>query len=140
MQRLLLVEDDQALQFTIQTALEEKGYAVEAVSTTEEAIERLADRAYPIVISDIYIDERTGLDVLNEAKRKDPQCSVILMTGRGTIETVRAASRGGAFDYIAKPFDLDVMLNAIERAEVARGSEEKEVEDEELPESEMVGS
>ena len=140
MQKLLLVEDDYALQFTIQTALEEKGYEVEAVSTTEEAIERLANRAYPIVISDIYIDERTGLDVLNEAKRIDPQCSVILMTGRGTIETVRAASRGGAFDYIAKPFDLDVMLNAIERAEAARGSEEKEVEDEELPESEMVGS
>ena len=56
MQLLLLVEDDQALQFTIQTALEEKGYAVEAVSTTAEAIERLAGEAYPIVISDIYID------------------------------------------------------------------------------------
>lgn len=140
MQRLLLVEDDQALQFTIQTALEEKGYAVEAVSTTEEAIERLAGEAYPIVISDIYIDERTGLDVLNEAKRKDPQCSVILMTGRGTIETVRAASRGGAFDYIAKPFSLAVMLDAIERAEAARCEVEDEVEEEELPESEMIGS
>ncbi len=140
MQRLLLVEDDQALQFTIQTALEEKGYQVEAVSTTEEAIERLAGEKYPIVISDIYIDERTGLDVLNEAKRKDPQCSVILMTGRGTIETVRAASRGGAFDYIAKPFELDVMLDAIERAEAARAGEENEVEDGELPETEMIGS
>ncbi len=42
------------------------------------------------------------------------------MTGRGTIETVMAATRGGAFDYIAKPFDLDVMLDAIERAETAR--------------------
>jgi DNA-binding NtrC family response regulator len=140
MQKLLLVEDDQALQFTIQTALEEKGYQVEAVSTTEEAIERLAGEKYPIVISDIYVDERTGLDVLNEAKRKDPQCSVILMTGRGTIETVRAASRGGAFDYIAKPFELDVMLDAIERAEAARAGEEDEVEDEELPETEMIGS
>jgi DNA-binding NtrC family response regulator len=140
MQRLLLVEDDQALQFTIQTALEEKGYEVEAVSTTEEAIERLAGEAYPIVISDIYIDERTGLDVLIEAKRKDPNCSVILMTGRGTVETVRAASRGGAFDYIAKPFELDVMLDAIERAEAARSEVEDEVEEEELPESEMIGS
>jgi DNA-binding NtrC family response regulator len=140
MQKLLLVEDDPALQFTIQTALEEKGYDVEAVSTTQEAIERLGGGAYPIVISDIYVDERTGLDVLNEAKRKDPQCSVILMTGRGTIETVRAASRGGAFDYIAKPFNLDVMLHAIERAEAARGGEEDAVEEEELPETEMIGS
>ncbi len=140
MPKLLLVEDDPALQFTIQTALEEKGYAVDAVSTTEEALEHLADGGYPIVISDIYIDERTGLDVLNEAKRKDPRCSVILMTGRGTIETVRAASRGGAFDYIAKPFDLDVMLRAIERAEASRSGEEDEAAEEELPETEMIGS
>jgi DNA-binding NtrC family response regulator len=140
MQKLLLVEDDPSLQFTIQTALEEKGYAVEAVSTTGEAIQRLADQSYPIVISDIYIDERTGLDVLDAAKRKDPLCSVILMTGRGSVETVMAATRGGAFDYIAKPFELDVMLHAVERAEAARSSESGEVEDEELLETEMIGS
>ena len=140
MQKLLLVEDDAALQFTIQTALEEKGYEVKAVSTTEEAMDRLQDEAYTIVISDIYIDEHTGLDVLNAAKRKDPQCSVILMTGRATIETVRAASRGGAFDYIAKPFELDTMLQAIERAEAARSGEEEGTKDEELPETDMIGS
>ena len=140
MDKLLLVEDDPSLQFTIQTAREEKGYAVEAVSTTGEAIERLADQSYPIVISDIYIDEKTGLDVLDAAKRKDPRCSVILMTGRGTVETVMAATRGGAFDYIAKPFDLDVMINAVERAEAARTSESHEVEEEELPETTMIGS
>jgi DNA-binding NtrC family response regulator len=140
MPKLLLVEDDPALQFTIQTALEEKGYAVDAVSTTEEAIQHLAGGVYPIVISDIYIDERTGLDILNEAKRKDPRCSVILMTGRGTIETVRAASRGGAFDYIAKPFELKDMLRAIERAEASHANVEDEVEEEELPETEMIGS
>ena len=140
MPKLLLVEDDPALQFTIQTALEEKGYDVKAVSTTEEAMDRLQDEAFPIVISDIYIDEHTGLDVLDAAKRKDPQCSVILMTGRATIETVRAASRGGAFDYIAKPFELDTMLGAIERAEAAHGGEEEEAADEELPETDMIGS
>jgi DNA-binding NtrC family response regulator len=140
MARLLLVEDDPALQFTILTALEEKGYEVDAVSTTGEAIERLRGNSYPIVISDIYIDERTGLDVLDEARKQDPLCSVILMTGRGTMETTMAATRGGVFDYIAKPFDLDVMLDAIERAEAARSGEEEEAEEEEMPESEMIGS
>jgi two-component system, NtrC family, response regulator HydG len=140
MQKLLLVEDDPALQFTIQTALEEKGYTVEAVSTTGEAIERLAGETYPIVISDIYIDERTGLDVLDAAKRHDPNCAVILMTGRGTIETVMAATRGGAFDYIAKPFDLDTMIHAIERAAATRNGEDDEAEEEDLPETEMIGS
>jgi DNA-binding NtrC family response regulator len=139
-QKLLLVEDDTGLQTTIVMALEANGYAVDAVSTTGEAIEKLSGTAYPIVISDIYVDERTGLDVLEAAKRKDPHCSVILMTGRGTIETVMAATRGGAFDYIAKPFELDLMLDAIERAEAARGDGEREAEDEELPETEMIGS
>jgi DNA-binding NtrC family response regulator len=140
MQKLLLVEDDPALQFTIQVALEEKGYNVDAVSTTGEAIQRLDGTAYPIVISDIYVDERTGLDVLNAAKLKDPQCSVILMTGRGTVETVMAATRGGAFDYIAKPFDLDVLTETIERAEASRNQQEQEAEEEELPESEVIGT
>jgi DNA-binding NtrC family response regulator len=140
MQKILLVEDDPALQFTILTALEEKGYAVDAVSTTAEAIERLGGDAYPIVVSDIYIDERTGLDILDAAKRKDPLCSVILMTGRGTVETVMAATRGGAFDYIAKPFDFDVLFDAIERAEAARGDQGREAVEEDLPETEMIGS
>jgi DNA-binding NtrC family response regulator len=140
MQKILLVEDDPALQFTILTALEEKGYAVDAVSTTAEAIEHLGGDAYPIVVSDIYIDERTGLDILDAAKRKDPLCSVILMTGRGTVETVMAATRGGAFDYIAKPFEFDVLFDAIERAEAARGDQGHEAEEEDLPETEMIGS
>jgi len=141
MQNLLLVEDDPALQFTIQTALEEKGYGVDAVSTTGEALERLESSSYPIVISDIYIDERTGLDVLDAARRRDPHCSVILMTGRGTMETVMAATRGGMFDYIAKPFELDVLLEAIERALASREEEaDDEFEDEELPDTEFIGS
>jgi DNA-binding NtrC family response regulator len=140
MQKLLLVEDDPALQFTIQTALEASGYTVDAVSTTGEAIQRLTGQAYPIVISDIYIDERTGIDVLHAAKRNDPECAVILMTGRGTVETVMEATRGGAFDYIAKPFELDTMLEAVGRAEASRTDNEKEAEEEELPESAMIGS
>jgi DNA-binding NtrC family response regulator len=140
MPKLLLVEDDPALQFTIQTALEANGYEVDAASTTGEAIDRLGVQAYPIVISDIYIDERTGLDILDAAKRKDPLCAVILMTGRGTIETTVAATRGGAFDYIAKPFDLDVMIDAVERAVAARAEGQDEAEEEEMPETEMIGN
>src|SRR5947199_3192068 len=132
MQKLLLVEDDPALQFTILTALEEQGYAVDAVSTTGEAIERLGDSAYPIVISDIYIDERTGLDVLDAAKRRDPRCAVILMTGRGTVETVKAATEGGAFEYIAKPFELETLVHALTPAEAGPNEAEAEAQEDEL--------
>jgi DNA-binding NtrC family response regulator len=139
MARLLLVEDDPALQLTIATALEANGYEVDAASSTGEAMERLADGAYPIVVTDIYIDERTGLDVLDAAKRKDPRCSVILMTGRGTMETVMAATRGGAFDYIAKPFDLDVLLESVERAGESLSDGEHEAEEADFPETELIG-
>jgi DNA-binding NtrC family response regulator len=140
MQRLLIVEDDAGVRATIVNFLELEGYAVDAVSSTDEALARLDQNPYPIVISDIYIDGRTGLDVLEAARRKDPSCSVILMTARGTMETVMAATRGGAFDYIAKPFDLDRMLETVKRAEAALIEQADEVEPEELPESEMIGS
>jgi DNA-binding NtrC family response regulator len=140
MQRLLIVEDDAGVRTTIVNFLELEGYAVDAVASSDEALARLDQNQYPIVISDIYIDGRTGLDVLDAARRKDPSCSVILMTARGTMETVMAATRGGAFEYIAKPFDLDRMLEAVKRAEAALVEDTDEVEPEELPESEMIGS
>src|SRR5262245_56662668 len=139
-QRLLVVEDDPGVRTTIVTCLELEGYVVDAASSTKEAMDRLTATSYPIVISDIYIDDRTGLDVLEAARRKDPGCSVILMTARGTMETVMAATRGGAFDYIAKPFELDRMIETVKRAETSRGGLEDEIEPEELPETQMIGS
>lgn len=142
MQRLLVVEDDNAVRTTLVTFLELEGYQVDAVSSSHEALQLLEQRAYPIVISDIYLDDRTGLDVLQEARRRDPSCAVILMTARGTMETVMAATRGGAFDYIAKPFELEKMLETIKRAEQARAAAEapEPAEEEDWPETEMVGS
>lgn len=139
--RLLIVEDDASVRSTITTFLELEGYPVEAVSSTSAAIEKLSDGGYPLVVSDIYIDDRSGLDVLNAAKSADPNCAVILMTGRGSMETVMAATRGGAFDYIAKPFELDAMLAAIKKAEASLIQEvEEEDDDLDLPETEMIGS
>src|ERR1700736_2599279 len=141
MQRLLVVEDDNSVRDTITTFLELEGYTVDAVSSTREALERLRNEAYPIVISDIYVDERTGLDVLETARKQNPNCAVILMTARGTIETVMKATQGGAFDYIAKPFELDRMLDTVKRAEASVSEDvEKESEIDDLPESEMIGS
>src|SRR6202163_3100979 len=137
--RLLVVEDDPGVRTTIVTCLELEGYTVDAASSTKEAIDRLSASSYPIVISDIYIDGRTGLDVLEAARREDPACSVILMTARGTMETVMAATRGGAYDYIAKPFDLDRMLETVKRAEASHKEDTDEVEPEEMPETDMIG-
>ncbi len=140
MAKLLLVEDDASVRTTVSTFLEMEGYHVEVASTTAAAFRRLSEESFPIVLSDIYLDARTGLDVLNEARRLNPECLVILMTGRGSMETVVSATRGGAFDYIAKPFDLDALLAVIRRAEASLTAEVEVVEEDDLPESEMIGS
>jgi DNA-binding NtrC family response regulator len=137
-----VVEDDSAVRNTVVTFLELEGYAVDAVSSTREALTRLQQERYPIVVSDIYLDERTGLDVLKAARSANPDCAVILMTGRGTMETVMRATQGGAFDYIAKPFELDRLLQTIKRAEARNTpeSDDEEVAVEDLPDSEMIAS
>jgi DNA-binding NtrC family response regulator len=139
---LLLVEDDDAVRMTIETGLQAEGYAVDAVSSTREAIERLKQGLYPIVITDIYLDERTGLDVLEAARLARPDCAVILMTARGTMETVMAATRGGAFDYIAKPFEWQKMLETVKRAEASfeKPDQDEDTDIEDLPESDLIGS
>ncbi len=141
MQRLLVVEDDSSVRSTIVTFLELEGYAVDAVGSTREAMERLRAELYPIVISDIYLDERTGLDVLATARERNPGCAVILMTGRGSMETVMRATQNGAFDYIAKPFELDRMLETVKRAEALLAGPEDDgvAETDDLPETELIG-
>jgi DNA-binding NtrC family response regulator len=142
MQKLLIVEDDQSVRTTMVTCLELEGYAVEAVSSTREALDRLEKHSYPIVISDIYLDERTGLDVMRTARRTNPDCLVILMTGRGSMETVMAATEGGAFEYLAKPFEMAHMVDTIRRAEKSLGvqDENEAASIDDLPDTEMIGS
>ena len=142
MQRLLIVEDDQSVRTTMVMCLELEGYAVEAVGSTREALSLLEAESYPIVISDIYLDERTGIDILRTARRQNPECAVILMTGRGSMETVMAATQGGAFEYLAKPFEMAHMIDTIKRAEKSLNGPEDDgaaaIDD--LPETEMIGS
>jgi DNA-binding NtrC family response regulator len=142
MQKLLIVEDDQSVRTTMVTCLELEGYAVDAVSSTRDALDRLEKQSYPIVISDIYLDERTGLDVMRTARRTNPNCLVILMTGRGSMETVMAATAGGAFEYLAKPFEMAQMVDAIRRAEKSLGEPEDDeaASIDDLPDTEMIGS
>src|ERR1700680_3888377 len=142
MPKLLIVEDDQSVRTTMVTCLELEGYAGEAVSSAREALDRLEQRRYPIVISDIYLDERTGLDVMRTARRTNPDCLVILMTGRGSMETVMAATEGGAFEYLAKPFEMAQMVDTIRRAEKSLGAQENDeaASIDDLPETEMIGS
>ena len=114
---ILVVEDDAAVSQTVVALLEAEGYSVQEAGSSAEALEQLARNNYPIVLSDIYLDERSGLDILRRARALNPQCAVILMTARGSLETVLEATRAGAFDYIAKPFPLDRLIEVVRNAE-----------------------
>jgi len=120
-----------------------EGYQVDTVSSTSAAAQKLEQRTYPIVVSDIYLDEKTGLDVLKNVKDKSPSSAVILMSGRGSMETVMAATRGGAFDYLAKPFEsIDDLISVVKRAEASlkQSDGDNEVDIDDLPETEMIGT
>jgi DNA-binding NtrC family response regulator len=136
---ILFVEDDPSLLATFSMGLEAEGYEVDAVSSTSEALEKLAHGRYAIVITDIYLDERTGLDVLRAARDHQPLCAVIVITGQGTMETVMEATRQGAFDYLAKPFDLSRLLAVVRRAEQSLAAQPQNRNSEPLPPTEMVG-
>ena len=117
--QVLVVEDDPAFSTTLLTLLESEGYPVEVVNSSDEALERLAQRTFPIVISDIYLDQRTGLDILRRARAVEPRCAVILITGKGSLDTVLESTRAGAFDYLAKPFPLDRLARSVANAATA---------------------
>lgn len=138
--RILFVEDDPSVITTCSIALEAEGYPLTAVSSTAEALALLANDDFSIVVTDIYLDERTGLDVLRAAKDYHPGCAVVVITGQGTMETVMQATERGAFDYLAKPFDVSKLLDAVGRAAAhLRETGGGGVKHPEVPPTEMVG-
>ncbi|MBI4463885.1 MAG: sigma-54-dependent Fis family transcriptional regulator [Acidobacteria bacterium] len=116
---VLVVEDDAAVAQTVVTLLEAEGYPVREAGSSEEALEQLSQADFPIVISDIYLDERSGLDILRRARALNPRCAVILITGHGSLETALEATRAGAFEYIAKPFSVEQLAQVVQNAERA---------------------
>lgn len=117
---ILVIDDDESITATVSNYLVSKGYRVTVANDSEDALELLDSRKFAIVLSDIYIDRLTGLDILRHTRERGAGTLVILMTARGSIRTTVEAEMGGAFDYLAKPFDLKDLLAVIQRAERSR--------------------
>ncbi len=114
--RILVIDDDESITSTVARMLRAKGYEITSVNDGEDALEQIRAGAYPVIVSDIYIDRVTGLDVLREARAANPRTAVILMTARASVTTTVEAETGGAFEYLAKPFEMSALLAAVERA------------------------
>jgi DNA-binding NtrC family response regulator len=115
--RILVVDDDESITTTIAAFLSAKAYDVTVANDGDDALIQARQGHFDIVISDIYIDRVTGLDVLDAVRKAQPRCAVILMTARGSVRTTVEAEVKGAFDYIAKPFDMGALLTTVKRAE-----------------------
>ncbi|MEO8586164.1 MAG: sigma-54 dependent transcriptional regulator [Acidobacteriota bacterium] len=118
---ILLVEDRESLRAMLAETLSREGYSVEAVSTGEEALRRLAEgRRYTLVLTDLKMPGADGLVVLKAATASDPALPVVVLTGFGTVETAVAAMKLGAADFLSKPVDPDLLLLLVARHVRAR--------------------
>ena len=135
---ILVVDDDLAIREMVAMALEKRGHRVVRAEGLAPALAALQNRRPDLVVSDIYMPGGTGLDLLEALQAFDDPPPLILMTAKGTIETTAQALKEGAFDYLAKPFDLEVMLARVEAALAGRPALPARVEED--PASMIVGS
>jgi len=135
---VLLIDDDEGITFSIATLLEAKGYPVTATNSGGEGLRLASEARFPLVLSDIYIDRVTGLDILKAAKQANSACAVILITAKGSMRTTVEAEAQGVFDYLAKPLELSHLLEVVDRAARSLQPEER-VTPETAPDEEMVG-
>jgi DNA-binding NtrC family response regulator len=102
-QRVLVVDDDPEMGSLLSDLLKEEGHTVDTASSGEQALAKMGDCDYPVVISDLIMKGMPGLTLLREIKRLHPETNVIIMTAFGSIETAIQAMKEGAYDYVTKP-------------------------------------
>ncbi|UZH56389.1 sigma-54-dependent Fis family transcriptional regulator [Salinimicrobium tongyeongense] len=125
MAKILLVEDDVAFCTMLKTFLVKKECEVDAVYTATEALNLVAKNKYDLVISDVRLPDKEGLEILQAVNQKGEKTGVIMMTSYAEISMAVNAIKEGALDYIAKPFHPEVIMNAIEEAINNPGSTKK---------------
>src|SRR5512145_234914 len=110
MGRILIADDHDALRRGLVRGLTEAGHEVEEASNGNAAIERLHDSSFDVVLSDLKMGGSDGLDVLRTTRAMHPTTAVILMTAFGSVNTAVEAMKIGAFDYVQKPFEIEVKI------------------------------
>lgn len=114
---ILVVDDEEIIRTTMTQLLEEDGFAVTSATNGAEALAIYKNKRFPIVITDIYMPEMTGIELLSAIKAIDSETQVIVMTSYASIDTVITALRSGAYDYMTKPFDdIELVSNVVRNA------------------------
>jgi two-component system, NtrC family, nitrogen regulation response regulator NtrX len=130
MNHILIVDDEAEIRTSLEEILREEGYGVASAGTAAEAITLLQDAPYDVVLLDIWLPDRDGLDVLGDvhALAAEARPEVVIISGHGTIETAVKATKLGAYDFLEKPLSLErtliVLKNAVEARRLRRDNQE----------------
>ena len=114
--RILVVDDDRNLSKILVNVLDYEGYASEFVSSGQAALDRVAAETFDLVILDLSLPDKSGLEVLQSIRQIRSQVQVVMISGHGSIETALEATRIGAYDFLEKPLDSDRILVTIKNA------------------------
>src|SRR4051812_25737497 len=125
---VLIIDDESAIRESLETLLETEGYAVQSASSAEEGLARLAEREYDLLLLDLALPDRNGLDLLRDLRIQNPQLSIIMITAYGTVENAVKAMQSGAVNFVQKPWDNEKLLADIRAAVARRRAEEENVQ------------
>jgi len=122
MNHVLVVDDEAEIRSSLEEILSEEGYGVACAANADEAMELVRDAAYDVVLLDIWLPGRDGLEVLAEMRELKPDArpEVVIISGHGTIEAAVKATKLGAYDFLEKPLSLDRTLIVVKNAVEAR--------------------
>jgi heterodisulfide reductase subunit A len=113
--RILVVDDELVVRDSLKEWLEEEGFSVDMAASGTEALDRLTNRTYQLMLLDIKMPGMDGVEVLQKAKERSDDLNVIMMTAYATVETAVEAMKIGALDYLVKPFDPETMIPMVLR-------------------------
>ena len=107
---ILIVDDEESIRFSLKGGLEDEGYATLLAASGDEALEVIETHEVDLILMDIWMPGKDGLQILEELKNSGSQVPVIIMTGHGSIDTAVRATRLGALDFVEKPLDLNKII------------------------------
>ncbi|MGB0599019.1 MAG: sigma-54-dependent transcriptional regulator [Rubripirellula sp.] len=113
---VLIVDDDRAMCELVETTLQISGYTAEWCQSADAALARLSEREFDVVLTDVRMPGVTGLELCQQINQSRPDVPVVVMTAFGSLQTAVSAIRSGAYDFITKPVDMDLLTLTIERA------------------------
>ena len=116
MKPVWIVDDDRSIRWVIEKALSREGIAFNSFSSAQEALDALGASSPEVLVSDIRMPGRSGLELLQAVKQRHPAVPVIVMTAYSDLDSAVAAFQGGAYEYLPKPFDIDQAVDLIRRA------------------------